>query len=1366
MYELLKLINSHLRHDVLNDLTTIRSILEVYRDDKDDELLDDVFKKIDGSANFLKEMREVESMVSEGNLKPVRFSDAIKPIKDKYEGYVNLNIQGDCTVMADDSLTSVFDNLVRNAITHGNADMVDINIENKGEVCKVEIADNGKGIPDDIRERVFEEGVSTNGTGLGLYIVKKTVERYGGSIHLDNDQQGATFILIFETTAQKRERRDSGISVLGEVGWGTHVCNFYQTKEDLTDLLIPFFKAGVDNNEYCMWVTSEFSREEAQEQVEERLGGLPQNMEVLSYDEWYTTNKIRELLTNWAKKLNQSLAEGYDGLRVAGDVATLDNFKDLIKYEEEVHLKMDKKKLVAVCAYPFDNFKTSEIADLTSRHHYTLVVREGEWELIENFEHKKTQKEMEMVEEKYRALVDNANEAIVVVQDGKIMYANPKAIEVSGYSKQELMFKSIFNFIHPEDREQLTNRYKERVNGKKLSDNYQFRFKDKGGNTRWAELNSASIEWDGKPATLNLITDITAQKEAEMEMERFLKAIETTKEAITILSPDERIIYANKALAELHGYRKDELMGKDPSLLNSGPHPEKVKKEIIEAVKENGFWEGELRNVRKDGSEFISYATITAVKDDDGEIRNFISTKHDITEKKMAEERIRKTKGMLQNFIDTSPLAIIGLDENWKVNLWNPAAEQIFGWSKEEVLGCDNPIVPEDKQEEFQNWHRQVLSDRVIRQKEVYRQRKDGSLIPVQMSTASFTDSDGSVNGMAIIANISERKKAEKELEEKSQEQRLLLDNMESQVWYLKDVETCGTVNKAHADFLGLSVSDVENKSVYDIFDKATADVCAEGNREVFRNKQKIHTEEWVKNSEGEERLLSVTKTPKLDDDGKVEYVICTAEDITERREYEKALRESEKKYRLLVENLNEGVWVIDKEGYTTFVNPRMAEILGYNEEEMLGKHLFSFMDEQGVEIAKHNLEKRKQGLREQHEFEFCRKDGSKVYTIVETSPIFSEDGSYVGAIAGVIDISELKKAQKRLEESEARYKATFEHTGTAMIVIEEDTTISMANRMLEELWSYGKEEVEGKKSWKEFVHPDDLDRMLYYHKARRMGEEVPKKYEFRLIDRGGDVRNILITIDVIPGTRKSVASLMDVTHIKRMNKLLEATSSINEVLARERNPETVLNAVSKNLKMLYEDVITFVIWNGESVPVKLEGVDPEAIKEVISNCPAHRTLKGEAIKISTDNELCQKCIKKEYKYALSIPLMHEGQQGIITIHSNSDFSEEELKLLTRLANNIGFALNAYKVEQDKVTAIEQLAKNLTQFDMAADRLRNPLSVIMSALELKDRYGKDEVIDIVEEQTERIKMELDELRKEESATHELLEQSKPKNKEQ
>ena len=113
--------------------------------------------------------------------------------------------------------------------------------------------------------------------------------------------------------------------------------------------------------------------------------------------------------------------------------------------------------------------------------------------------------------------------------------------------------------------------------------------------------------------------------------------------------------------------------------------------------------------------------------------------------------------------------------------------------------------------------------------------------------------------------------------------------------------------------------------------------------------------------------------------------------------------------YREVVENLHEGIWAIDKDANTTFVNARMADMLGYTTDEMIGRQLFSFMDERGVESCMRNLKRREEGIAEDHEFELLRKDGERICTIMQTSPITDAEGNYAGALAGVLDITKLR---------------------------------------------------------------------------------------------------------------------------------------------------------------------------------------------------------------------------------------------------------------------------------------------------------------------------------------------------------------------
>ncbi len=128
-------------------------------------------------------------------------------------------------------------------------------------------------------------------------------------------------------------------------------------------------------------------------------------------------------------------------------------------------------------------------------------------------------------------------------------------------------------------------------------------------------------------------------------------------------------------------------------------------------------------------------------------------------------------------------------------------------------------------------------------------------------------------------------------LEQAAMERRILLDNIHTQVWYLTDEQTYGAVNKAHADFVGVKAEDLAFKDMEDIFPQKVFEACRVDNKEVFSTGRPVRTEEWAQDASGEQRLLSILKSPKIGEDGSVEYVVCSAEDITERKHLEQ-LRE------------------------------------------------------------------------------------------------------------------------------------------------------------------------------------------------------------------------------------------------------------------------------------------------------------------------------------------------------------------------------------------------------------------------------------------------------------------------------------------
>ncbi|MCJ7664509.1 MAG: PAS domain S-box protein, partial [Desulfobacterales bacterium] len=193
---------------------------------------------------------------------------------------------------------------------------------------------------------------------------------------------------------------------------------------------------------------------------------------------------------------------------------------------------------------------------------------------------------------------------------------------------------------------------------------------------------------------------------------------------------------------------------------------------------------------------------------------------------------------------------------------------------------------------------------------------------------------------------------------------------------------------------------------------------------------------------------------------GDIAFALYSMEQEEERRRAEEALRDSEERYRRLIETAYEGVWIIDDEGRTTFVNARMAEMLGYNADDMIDKPLFLFMDEEWKAVAEEKLRRRRMGIVEQYEFNFRRKDGSELWTTIAASPISDKDGRYAGSLRMVTDITERKRSEEALTDEAIRRRILMDQSRDGISILDENSKLVEANQRFAEMMGYTPEEL------------------------------------------------------------------------------------------------------------------------------------------------------------------------------------------------------------------------------------------------------------------------------------------------------------------
>jgi two-component system cell cycle sensor histidine kinase/response regulator CckA len=255
-----------------------------------------------------------------------------------------------------------------------------------------------------------------------------------------------------------------------------------------------------------------------------------------------------------------------------------------------------------------------------------------------------TEEALRRSEEKYRLVVEHANEMIVVAQDGMVKLSNPKALEVSGYSPEELARLPFIEHVHPEDRALVMERYQSRLRGEQHPEAYCFRIFDRSGQIHWLEIRAVLISWEGRPATLNFLIDVTRRKEAEQELRVKEAAIASAIDAIAMVDPGGTITYVNRSFLNLWGYQSEgEVLGRPAA---SFWRDTAEAQGVLDGLLQNGSWVGELMGQRKDGSHFKVQVSAGMVPDEQGRPVAAMAAFMDITERSRLEEQLRQSQKM------------------------------------------------------------------------------------------------------------------------------------------------------------------------------------------------------------------------------------------------------------------------------------------------------------------------------------------------------------------------------------------------------------------------------------------------------------------------------------------------------------------------------------------------------------------------------------------------------------------------------------------------------------------------------------------------------------------------------------------------
>ena len=433
-------------------------------------------------------------------------------------------------------------------------------------------------------------------------------------------------------------------------------------------------------------------------------------------------------------------------------------------------------------------------------------------------------------------------------------------------------------------------------------------------------------------------------------------------------------------------------------------------------------------------------------------------------------------------------------------------------------------------------------------------------------------DQDNIIGTTGFAHDITKRRKAQALFEKTSEDMRILLENIPTQIWYLTDEHTYGAVNRAHAAFAGAAPEDWAFRDMYEFLPPDVVEACRSTNREVFETRKPVHSEEWVPHVTGERRLLSILKTPKIRDDGSVEYIVCSAEDITEKKLTEEALRESEANFRAFFDALEDMIVVGTPEGRVLHINRAVEEKLGYTLAEIDRAGILSIHPPDRLCEAEEIFTAMFRGERKTCPLPLQKKDGNLLP--VETRVAF---GKWNGAdcIFGVIkDLSSEQEAKQRFERLFRNNPAPI-----ALSSMPDRRFVDVNEAFLETL-GYDRSEVIGKSSDELalFVQPEQQGEV-----AARLAADGRIAFQELLVRaKNGTVLTGLFSGDIVKSQDKQffLTTMLDISARKKMEETLRSAKEQAEAANRTKSNflanmsheiRTPVNGVMGMLQLLQE---------------------------------------------------------------------------------------------------------------------------------------------------------------------------------------------------
>jgi PAS domain S-box-containing protein len=740
-------------------------------------------------------------------------------------------------------------------------------------------------------------------------------------------------------------------------------------------------------------------------------------------------------------------------------------------------------------------------------------------------ERKKAEEALRLSEERFRGVFEQGPMGVAIMGiDGRMLKVNAAFCQMLGYSEAELTKMTPFDITHPEDREASVNLMEFLFHRDVPAGRMEKRYIRKNGEMIWGSLSVSVIrDQQDKPLyTVGLVADITERKRGEAAVREsetaFVTLANCVPQMVWMCTPDGMNVYFNRRWVEYTGLTLEESYGRG---WNTPFHPDDKQAAWDawnQATATGGPYRVESRLRAADGSYRWFLMRGVPLCDASGSIVKWFGTCTDIDDLKRTEQKLQESEARLQLQINRTPIGCMMFDKEFRILSWNPAAERIFGFSAQEVLGLHayDCIVPRDLQPEVDSVFEQLIKGSETAHSTNENLTKDGRRITCEWTNTPLKGSDGAVHGILCMAqDITERTKAEEALRQSEERFRGVFETSPLGLALIRLDYRLAKVNPALCRISGFSEAELLTMNPLDFTYPEDWEESRRMSERLFKGEIPFYQIEkrYLKKS-GEIMWTTMTAAILRDREGRPLYGVGMIEDITERKRAEAELRlDSE-----IFATMEEGVCLVRlDDGIIVHTNPKFEKMFGYDTNELVGKHI-SLVNapadkhpEEAAEVIRKEVTR--SGVW-RGEVLHRRKDGTPFWSAVTVSTFQHPEFGTVG-VSIHQDVTDLKKARETLRESEERFRGMFEQGPIGVALLGPDHRMNKVNPALCRMLGYSEAELANMTPL-DMTYPDDREMCTKELQALDNEEITVCKIEKRYVKKNGEIMWVSLTASVI----------------------------------------------------------------------------------------------------------------------------------------------------------------------------------------------------------------------------------------------------------